>query len=524
MKILLILTAIAIMAFLVLRRLGRSKRRESRGSAEGREAGQPGSRSGQSAPKPLDASRTDLVQSSKEDSDSIVDPLPRGAALGPVMPWSTQFAGSGGDTRPPVDAVLGLDFGTSSTKVVIQNPTLASGRAVAVPFNNLSHPSTPYLLPTTLFFESDDKFTLDESSGGLAVEEIKVRLMEHPAEREAVIWCGAYLALAIREARTWFLNSQYNEIGNRRLRWSMNLGIPSAGYDDDEVALGFRRAASLAWRLSLAERSIDIQLAHDFEGMDVDPEIDLVVVPEVAAEVVGYARSPRRRNGLHVLMDVGATTLDVCSFVLDERDGADRYNLLTAIVSELGARKLHLARIDALQKADIQVHPGVLKWEDYLAPIPDKLDQYVVNGTIPQKLMDANESFQGRSVTPLMTTLVDLKRTRDPNSAALRDGLPIFLCGGGSQMLFYQSVVTESNRRFTAAYAVGRLVPMSLGKPSNLINQDVDDVSFSRLAVAYGLSFDSLDIGEIQRPSEIEDIAIKTARSTDDRFVSKDQV
>jgi len=517
---LLLAVFVVLVAFFIIRRASRRK--------------QPESQVGMLRPVPRAASKVQGVPASSsesrdgelaegaEESERAVEGTAREQPSEAVTPWSTQFNRADED-RPPIDAVMGLDFGTSSTKVVIQNPTLAGGRSVAVPFGNLAHPSSAYLLPTTLYMEENDRLTLDSASDGLALGDIKVRLMEDPDDRDAVVWAGVYLALAIREARGWYLNSQHRDIGHRRLRWSMNLGIPSAGYDDEDIARGFGRAAALAWRLSVEEQSVDLALARELESGDLDPGIELAVVPEVAAEVVGYARSPRRRNGLHVLLDVGATTVDVCGFVLDEREGEDRYNLLTAIVESLGAHRLHAARMSALEKSGARADSGVLEWEDPLTPIPDDLAGYVKDGPVPEELHAANESFRKRAVTPLMATLMALKRNRDPNSIAFREGLPIFLCGGGSQMRFYRSVVKESEQRFKSVTTATSVIPMTLEKPLNLSNEDVDELAFSRLAVAYGLSFDSLDIGEIQRPSEIEDIEVRRASSRDD-FVSKDQV
>ena len=77
--------------------------------------------------------------------------------------------------------------------------------------------------------------------------------------------------------------------------------------------------------------------------MDSLEQVD--VVPEIAAEVVGYARSKHRREGLHVMVDVGASTIDICGFVLHAADGedGDQYHLLTALVKRLGLHELHRA-------------------------------------------------------------------------------------------------------------------------------------------------------------------------------------
>ena len=52
------------------------------------------------------------------------------------------------------DVVIGLDFGTSCTKVVLRTPYLYGNRAFAVPFKNLTPSRNPYLLPSKIWFGS----------------------------------------------------------------------------------------------------------------------------------------------------------------------------------------------------------------------------------------------------------------------------------------------------------------------------------------------------------------------------------
>ena len=64
---------------------------------------------------------------------------------------------------------------------------------------------------------------------------------------------------------------------------------------------------------------------------------------------------------------------------------------------------------------------------------------------------------------------------------------------------------------------------MSLPVPRDL-DSDVDAATFQRLGVACGLSFDSLDIGIIVPPSEVEDIEPARLKDWRSGFVDKDMV
>ncbi len=47
--------------------------------------------------------------------------------------------------------VMGLDFGTSSSKVVLNNRTAV--KAYGISFGKAGHPSNPYLIPTRAIFQ-----------------------------------------------------------------------------------------------------------------------------------------------------------------------------------------------------------------------------------------------------------------------------------------------------------------------------------------------------------------------------------
>jgi len=64
---------------------------------------------------------------------------------------------------------------------------------------------------------------------------------------------------------------------------------------------------------------------------------------------------------------------------------------------------------------------------------------------------------------------------------------------------------------------------MELPRPEALANNDVDERLFQRIAVAYGLSFDKFDMGEITPPDRIGDVPQPRVRQPA-LYVSKDQV
>ena len=66
-----------------------------------------------------------------------------------LLPNATQFEGTG--ESPPKDIVIGFDFGTSCTKVVVQDHF--HREAWAVPFPEFTGADNRYLLPTQVWLE-----------------------------------------------------------------------------------------------------------------------------------------------------------------------------------------------------------------------------------------------------------------------------------------------------------------------------------------------------------------------------------
>ena len=112
--------------------------------------------------------------------------------------------------------------------------------------------------------------------------------MDRPDDLAARARAAAYLGLTLREARGYVLNTQAQEYGSYRLRWTVHVGVPSAGYDDRRVKSAFLRVARAAWFLSrrsgsptletataALERTADgaaIEADRDVTGIEVYPE------------------------------------------------------------------------------------------------------------------------------------------------------------------------------------------------------------------------------------------------------------
>lgn len=456
------------------------------------------------------------------------------------MTTRTQFnAGAGGEI---CDVVIGLDFGTSCTKVVIRTPYHYGGRAFAVPFD-AGHATCKYLLPSALWLDGD-RVALPRTKNASLLRDIKLHLMKPDAvpeingrgtskRHEAKAVAVSFLALTLRTAREWFLNHQQTLYGKYRLRWTLNIGLPSGDFADTTLCNVYDEIARAAWCLSVTKAPPTLSQAQEMlshpENCDHVPEEawpdDISSIPEVAAEVAGYARSRMRQEGLHMLVDVGASTLDVCGFILHETDEGDGYALLTSDVKVLGATILYQHRVSGVRRA-VDDHMARL-WDEYdpvSAMSDDPLAYAPCHDAIGSSIEEFDKKYQTACRQMIWKTIVDLKTKRDPNSDRWRTAMPLFMSGGGSAMRFYQQSLDLISDHLRSFYqGCSGIRRLSLAKPDNL-DAVVDDHTYHRLAVAWGLSFPETDIGEVSRPDDIRDIDPKEVIDWRKGFISKEMV
>ena len=438
---------------------------------------------------------------------------------------ATQFPGHPSETT---HLVIGLDLGTSSTKAVIRSPFVGRSRATIVRWH-IGNGSPTYLLPTVLYENPHGEFSLTPPEGATrTLHNLKVNLMDEPGRCEARARAAAYLGLTLRTARQWLLDTQKGVYGGFHLRWALNIGIPSAGYDDTKVRDAFGFVARAAWMLSLRPGLPTLDIAIEAlrgAGCESDTETPIEVIPEIAAAVVGYARSRYRREGLHVMVDVGASTIDICGFVLHSHDGDDQYELLTASVQRLGVQELHLRRMAEIKAAGAWVRSCIPALLDPFTAIPDAGSKYVdaPSELLCEKLNEIDKAYVNECTNALMRVLGYLRKSRDPRSPHWESGLPVFMAGGGSNFRCVSEAVEQAHKLFTTATTAKGIDPERLPFLGTLTNADISDEMVGRLGVAYGLSFDRPDIGEIHPPHEIEDISPMPRRPRIEAL-SKDQV
>lgn len=424
------------------------------------------------------------------------------------------------------ELVIGLDFGTSASKVVVQAPELPGSLAYAVDFSGCLNGHSNCLMPTRLWITDDGKCSLEERNGSKLVNDIKLELLvkkEHkksnqgPTARDLnpETAAVAYLALLLRYTRKWFLMNKKELISHfRKLIWSLNLGVPSPCIENNDENQSFQRVGKAAWMLSVFHEDITIKRAtkeirllidtpeyweEDIDGLSCDFEI----IPEIAAGAVGYALSNLRREGVHLMVDVGAFTMDACGFLLHHR-GGDRYSLLTADVKQLGTIILHHQRISAVQSLYDKQARDLRDKHDPMEPITEDLKPYLMpRDKIISCIQSAEEDMKKNCLNTLRKIICDLKVRRAPNEDVWKKKFPILLIGGGIKLPFFISLIDEFKEWIKTYSGNEGATVLDAPIPETL---NTKDGQYERLAVAWGLSHRALDVGEIIPADQIDDI------------------
>ena len=417
----------------------------------------------------------------------------------------TRSPAASGDELP---VVLGLDFGTSSTKLVVRLPYEAGEPTIAVPAPPICRvDDNAYLWQTVLWLQETGTFCPWPLAKATVLRTLKQGLLQGNVEKEiSELPAGvevsraeagvAYLAFVIRYAKGWLLDHRPELFRRRRPVWLLNLGMPAASYDDPMLVPPFRRIGAAALQLASFDGPITVEsvrcilddphVMRSAESETCAEELGASVIPEAAAEMTGFARSTRGIPGLYLMVDVGAMTLDACMFRLNQDSGLDhRYSFMAAQVRPLG----------------VDSH----RWF--------------------QDQGKSTDNFIKQCDLTVRSVVWYTKTTRDPRDGSWKEGneLPVFLTGGGAKNHLHRNVVDQLGPWLRSSTRNGGIRLLDLPAPSTLdCPEPIND--FGRLAVAWGLSYLPDQIGGIEPMSQIEDIPPLTVADRSGRYVSKDQV
>lgn len=390
-------------------------------------------------------------------------------------------------------AILGLDFGTAFTKAVVR----WSGRHYAVDWSDAVEGEDRHLLASAFSEAPDGQCVLGarHESGWLVHEGIKLQLLSSTptTSDDSMVNAVVFIALAFRHVHGW-LRRTSRETANG-MRWRLHVGLPARSWDDDATTERFKLVAQAARVLAcapgLATRVGALEALRMTKQID-RPAVD--VLPEFACQLYSYLLSPERGEDLHALVDIGAGTLDVSYFNVFVKDGEPLLPIFASAVEALGVHYLIAA---------LSGRAGRSVWADGESSLSDeevgrKLD------CLPGEVSNRRSLYLS-SVAGVFNEATCAARAVYPTSPAVqgKDHVRLFLCGGGSRVSSlrkrFERIATESARLMGIKFQVSELV-----KPRDMVGQL--DSGFDRLSVAYGLSQNAANIGQVMRSATLEPV------------------
>lgn len=421
----------------------------------------------------------------------------------------------------PLLVRFGLDFGTAFTKVALRiGPDLVTVDWFPVTGDN--SPAGRWTVPAFVCRGSDGEFGWRRFEDGEWQGNLKLPLVEHPGSASCPYSALAYLAEVIRYSRAFLY--RHPEVGrklaHRSLRWELNLGCPTEPHENLEIVERFVHVARTAWWLAGSDDLDEVAIRAGWERRDLETGLETQpgVVPEFVAQIAGYLKSPHVTEGLHALVDVGAATLDVATFnlVLPKQEPVPRIPIFFSAVKPLGTHFLAYERYATLGLE--------LVWND-ATPIEAPAEFAYRHGKDVSEVELVDAGFASR-VASCIADVINATRISvrgDPRNSAWREGLPVFVTGGGASCETYGRAIRESETKLKGRLRSNghfRFIAMDLF-PVNSI--DVDPAAAVRLTVAIGLTEDAEDIARIVPHRDIEPISkmVDTPRPDRDELYPK---
>jgi len=408
-------------------------------------------------------------------------------------PWvaygkNTTLSGSG----TPIPIYMGIDFGTAFTKASIG---FGGSDIFIVDWAGIKNGHDQFTLPGEFSVLEDGTCVVGRSpSANRVATDLKLPFLEGHASQSSLVDATIFLALVMRYIRGWWFHNHMGLIKTKAIEWNINLGAPTTPWQDNKIRNKYVKAAKAAWVMSCSDKPISVDHAQQLLiSSDLScPPVE--IVPEFVAQIASYTRSPQRQPDLHLLVDVGAGTVDVVTFNVhqDENTGEDIFPIFWASVSNLGTHYLMSRRLHEFP------HINDEHWNDATTVPNASVFARLIRGS-PESVSNVDRIHTSDVAQAIATVLRTTKLRRYRNSPNWQEGIRVFFCGGGSSCdTFAQSIALASK---LSGFPLSRL---GFPIPGRLKANSLPSDQFHRVSVAYGLGMDVFNLGNIIPIAEVE--------------------
>ena len=427
-----------------------------------------------------------------------------------------------GESRKRVAVIqVGIDFGTSTTKIAYRqvNPR---GQVRPLIFDHGLEGVPAFGLPTLAMVDSDGRLLVGEEAATLmmdrswdeALRAFKVLVasrvdssletrelsdafdryaLQHPINGKVLTpetMSFIYIAYAMREARHRI--SKLPEYADSRLEFLYNVCIPMQHVESNPALNAFRQILAKA-------EAVEKDWPYDsgtewlagnyslYETCHLGSPERAFVVPESVAEAASYVSSLRRKPGLHALIDIGAGTTDVSFFnLVDEPTGEHCYWYSSG---NLPIGGLVIERLVGMNGGGTLTAGQV---SERINGLWRRTEPDLVQG-VRKVLLRIHKEAQ-----PVWSAAYKHLHTEMPWHR-----VEVFLSGGGAEVVGAKETFTSPWWQHLVQKHI-RYPVATLPEPDDYDSVD-DRGPFSRMAVAYGLTYPEPELGVYTMPRDCPD-------------------
>ena len=445
--------------------------------------------------------------------------------------------------RPAAFVQVGFDFGTAFSKVVLRDVNVRRAWVYRpLPFPGQDQ-SLPFLIPSLLYAgKSDGGWSLSVTRDDVHTHEIpfpKLALLQsiqNPQEtdildgyRRIAAAEGINEAELVRGIVSLYLASVLSGVFRHLRESDMNfdfvksdvasvcMAIPARDLADPALTYAFlsclRRGYWFAVSGADTTKPILLRdLLSHLSNYHCDPnhERRCELYPEVSANMIGYTRSRAARLGIFQMVDVGAGTVDISFFSFVRHAGIPGLHNFSGIVEHCGSSQIERIAAKTLGR------PSDLTLLARLRSIKEGNGSTRPTAAEREALQFAREEIGERLKRAVHISICEMQ-DKLVHWQQIHDTQMIFV-GGGAGCSPYETAV------FAKWDELGKAHKGKVGIPTPDLELATQHWHwFSRLTVAFGLSFDSTARPPLTVPAHYENVE-RADPEERPRAVSKDEV
>ena len=434
---------------------------------------------------------------------------------------------------------VGIDFGTSATKIAYARLGTAGKRVTPLVFKHRVPSCPSYCMPSVCAFDPQGKFLLGFEAArvlhdkpydfGLRRLKVVVAGRHDPSFRDDTTECafaqyasdhlGGSSSFVPEHVTTAFVAYAIHVVEEELARlfagYDLDIGfnvcIPIDHVENVAVKKVFDRillsAELLAKRWPTTAMGLQVlELAADqydaSECLCFNEESRVLPVPEAVAEIASYCTSVRAQDGLHAIIDFGAGTTDVSIFNRVSGPKQNRDSGRTEYVTRLW------------WYATKNLPRGTNRLERVVASF---LERAAGRGRVPREtdiveLLDNIENAPEEMKSKLRMQLRELRDDADPTwgKAFTRrrgtsewDGsnkVLVFVSGGGARSPFVSEIFSSPRR--TLGWGPYPVTPIPVPNDYDSMG---GTIPFDRMSVAYGLFIPEPELPQYALPRDCPD-------------------